>query len=53
MQLSIIHCKKIQQTLKKKLLNISTVNYVMLSRQMKKQHVVLLINYSFQINVIL
>ena len=50
---AIIHntLQKIQQILKKKLLNISTVNYVMLSRQMRRQHVVLLINYSSLTNV--
>ena len=51
MLLFIIHYKKIQQTLKKKLLNISIDNYVMLNRQMRKLHVVLLTNYSSLTNV--
>jgi DNA-directed RNA polymerase subunit beta len=47
MQLFTIPFKRIQQTLKKKQLSIFTANCVMLNRQMKKQLVVLLTNYSF------
>ena len=50
MQLSTIHCKKIQPILKKKRLNIYTDNYVTLSRQMRKLLVESSTSYSSQIN---
>jgi DNA-directed RNA polymerase subunit beta len=49
MRLFIIHCKKIQQTQKKRLLNIFIDNYVMQNHQMRKLQEVLLINY-FSLN---